>query len=542
MKLDTERILKGRRTRQYSRNAIKETPPQFNEWIDKNRERIITAREHDNLPYFLRDNSGLYCSILGLKDNSVKGLSILERAIIRHNARTPESIKKIKEAWNARKAKYKAIETEGKKLHALLDGIKDVDTKTIKDALNRYDLDTVQKEIARLTKIQQEIKGLSLLDDPMAVAKEFSLAEAKAVQNAVKSKLETYSYRSLEQQLIDVRSEANWVANHKKYATSDVALAAYKKEANRLASEIKKQEILDKMVSVNEFLGKYPHQKKVKDLYKQIQEALQNNSYDDANGLISDANKLMAKEEMEAVKAAAKKSAKSVCDIEKYCDEHRTFDSMVNEKTFEAFQERRIVESGEPWLKASKDSKRSLSEYTSTTYDTINASYWRDHTGCSDGTLIDKILDNCFMTEDVVLRRGCDRSELKSIFGNVFGDAVFAEDYNLLNSLKGAKGVNEGFISTSFDMTGGFHKAVELRIFAPKGTQAFYAKPVSMYGDKYEASWDGKNAIKEFKSGLENEIIVHRGYEYRFLKAEPGDNSKIRIFIELLTRNKRIVK
>ena len=135
-------------------------------------------------------------------------------------------------------------------------------------------------------------------------------------------------------------------------------------------------------------------------------------------------------------------------------------------------------------------------------------------------------------------------AEMGSIFGDDFLRMVRAGDIDGLNAVAGCRGINEGFISTSFDMNGGFWKSVDLRIYAPKGTQALYAKPVSGYGDRHGAGWDGRTASQIFDKGRENEVIVHRGYEYRFIKAEAGGkkSSSITIYVELLSRDKRLVR
>lgn len=172
MKLDSDRILHGRPTAEYSRNLVRKEPKNFRNWVTEHRDRILDAQERGKLPYFLKDNSALYSRILGISDPTKP--SILDLAAQRHAARTPEQAKKIQEAWDKRKAQYAAIEKEGKELNALLEGISDVDTKTIQEALKRYDLKTVQAEIAKLKKVQEELEDCVWVPNPIAEAKKYS--------------------------------------------------------------------------------------------------------------------------------------------------------------------------------------------------------------------------------------------------------------------------------------------------------------------------------------------------------------------------------
>ena len=106
---------------------------------------------------------------------------------------------------------------------------------------------------------------------------------------------------------------------------------------------------------------------------------------------------------------------------------------------------------------------------------------------------MDEILDKCQFSEDRVLRRGCSFAEMRNIFGEDFGKLMDEMDLDGLNKMVGHRGINEGFISTTFDMDGGFWKSVDLRIYAPKGTHGFYAKPVSGFGDGHGHDWNGLN-------------------------------------------------
>lgn len=180
---DTERILAGRQTTNTSKNKIKDVPKAFKEWVKDNEDRILAAG--DKLPYFLRDNQQTYQRILGIQPEIpiAPTATTLEKAAIRHAARTPEQQKAIIDAWNKRKEQYAAIEKEGKQMDALFKDISDVDTKALEKALKKYDLKTVKTEAAKLKKIKDELESCEWIENPMEMAKSFS---AKAVRETEK--------------------------------------------------------------------------------------------------------------------------------------------------------------------------------------------------------------------------------------------------------------------------------------------------------------------------------------------------------------------
>lgn len=406
----------------------------------------------------------------------------------------------------------------------------------------KHNQNAVNKALKGLT--PEEEKALSFGDvlvNPLELLKKHSIKELEQLHSAVTSKLGQMLQGDLSTQKSTLEFEINWVKQHRKYTTWEAAADAYQKALDNVNLQLEKRQIRNLCSGVDSFIKAHPKSKLVKELRKQIQEALDNDDLTKAKELLANADEHILKFN----KAKAKKAAASITDLEKYCDTHRTYISpVVDNRSFNEFQNRSIAEVSDAWLNGSDSARRAVKGYTNGTYDDINASYWRDKKGCSDGKLMDEILDKCFLAEDTVLRRGCSFPELRNIFGDEFGKLMDEMDIDKLNQLAGHRGVNEGFISTSWDMEGGFWKSVDLRIFAPKGTQAFYAKPVSGFGDGHGSSWDGKSANTNFNRGRENETIVHRGYEYRFVKAEKGgaNSSRITIYIELLTRDKRVVK
>ena len=91
-------------------------------------------------------------------------------------------------------------------------------------------------EARKLKTIGKEVYSLGYIDNPMEVAKKFSLADAKAVNKAVADKLAQWDSLSLEQQLKKLNFEAydflggNYHNVQQKYPTWQVSQQAYVKQ------------------------------------------------------------------------------------------------------------------------------------------------------------------------------------------------------------------------------------------------------------------------------------------------------------------------
>lgn len=81
------------------KNAVKDVPNVFVDWVDRNKDRILRAEERNTLPYFIRDN---YNTVKGIITPNLV-LSTLEKAKLRHAARTKEQIQEIQDRWDERK-------------------------------------------------------------------------------------------------------------------------------------------------------------------------------------------------------------------------------------------------------------------------------------------------------------------------------------------------------------------------------------------------------------------------------------------------------
>lgn len=274
---DTERILAGRQTTNTSKNKIKDVPKAFKEWVKDNEDRILAAG--DKLPYFLRDNQQTYQRILGIQPETpiAPTATALEKAAIRHAARTPEQQKAIIDAWNKRKEQYAAIEKEGKQMDALFKDISDVDTKTLEKALKKYDLKTVKAEAAKLKKIKDELESCEWIENPMEMAKSFS---AKAVRETEKDfvfrmdlwqkkyKYGKFTDAPLEHQKAKLQWELTDEIAAGKYKHPDLAMKALQKKLDDVQDKLEFEEF----AAVQEEFKQFQKLHKSSVLDKQIKE------------------------------------------------------------------------------------------------------------------------------------------------------------------------------------------------------------------------------------------------------------------------------
>lgn len=90
-------------------NAVKDMPREYEEWLERNADRIRGAEERGTLPYFLKNNEwswkeGAERPLAGLPAKSEPAKpTALEIAEKRHAARTPEMVAEIKDRWDTRR-------------------------------------------------------------------------------------------------------------------------------------------------------------------------------------------------------------------------------------------------------------------------------------------------------------------------------------------------------------------------------------------------------------------------------------------------------
>lgn len=280
----TEAFLRGEK---YTPKGKKITsyPQNFKDWVTEHSEQIAASRDRGTEPYFIKNNAAVIENILNPPDE--KKLTPLEIAEQRHNARTPEKVEAIKKKARTRRSVYqllsdfegidsvdtsameaayrngryddarsealklaqkkRSIIESGISLRGELNGIKDVDLKKMQKAMQKGALAEIKAQIDELQKIKAQIEGLTLLDNPMQVARETSIAMATTIQKAVERTMSGMP-TDLESRKSKLEFEINWIAKEgaKRYPdTWKYSQAAYKKELAFVQKKLDVKEVMD---------------------------------------------------------------------------------------------------------------------------------------------------------------------------------------------------------------------------------------------------------------------------------------------------------
>ena len=507
---------------------VRQLPSQFTEWLERNEERMNDARERGTLPYFIRDNERLL--------NPPTAKEIAKR---RHEARTKEQADAIKRSWWERRAVYHF----GNNVLNIMGGIADVDTLALQEALRHPDLEAIKTEANKLKAIGKKIYSLSNIENPMEVAKKFSMADAVNVDKAVASKLKSMLTGDLSSQLHTLDFEIEWVTDHKKYSTWEVAANAYKKAKKEVEHQIEKNAIIARKATIEDFLSENPKNKKVKLIYNQALECLSKDDLKNASSLMDKAydemNAFIAKKS----KDSAKGLAKIPKELEDYIRKNYTTDfTVTSQDSYEEVMRMLGDVTKEPWRNATNEQREAFPTYTNSSavsYRVLSNVGLGKYEPLSEK--MDAILDKIKTTKDLVLRSGQDYDVAGYVFGEDFMKILQSGNLDELNrKYGGTVGLNKAYMSTSFNEKGGFTKEFEVHIFAPKGTHLMNLNELSGFGHNKGSSWDGDSFYPYWSPTGETEIFLHRGYKWKFIKAEAGagKGGTNRIYVQLLDRVK----
>ena len=264
-------------------NRVTDVPQEFTDWVRDNSERIEHAK---SLPYFIKDNKDIVDGILNPKQ---KALTTLEKAKLRHDARTPEQIEAIKNRWAERQHKHELIKKTAGNVLKVASDYREVDYSKLQQFISAGNLTAMQTE-ARIVAKQvsafkkQEMALSDLIPDAHGWHKQFSMAELQTVHDAVKAKLDSWSSLTLEQQAKKLKFEAidylggNMRGVQKKYHTWEVSQAAYLKALQETSEKwmlnlIKQGDIYDASTA--------------SDLYAEAVLAISNKKYEKQQSVLS---------------------------------------------------------------------------------------------------------------------------------------------------------------------------------------------------------------------------------------------------------------
>lgn len=521
----------------------KELPPQFTGWMENNESRIKDAKERGTLPYFMLDNERL-----------INPPTAKEIAKQRHDARTPEQVEAIKKAWWERKATYHY----GNNILNVMDGIKDVDTSALVEALKHPDLSAIMAEANKLKAIGKDIYSLTNIDEPMQVAKKFSLADAKAVDKAVSDKLKQWGSLSLEEQEKKLNFEAydflggNYNNVQDKYPTWQVSQQAYIKQLGIVKDKIQWNGIKSSYSELSKFNTK---SKPYKELVSELDNAISENDKQKAQQLVSELKARKEKIEEAAAKRKAKKTASQLDVV--FSDSDLTESRKNAAKWFRNAGEANdyyFTNAVEVWKTASEAEKAAMFGYTAgSSYITepLRAikgyyHYYGSRLAESEKHIADmtSYISRSVMKDDCWVKRDEIGAFMNYRFGLSNLDAYKADPSKLI----GKVGTDDSFMSCGNCRNTNFGtKPVCLNIYCPKGTRMTYAEPYSAFGSTHDngdyAPGKKWNGVSKPKSTGENEIILQRGTKFRIIKAEWNEaQDKWYIDLEVIAQHPKVIK
>lgn len=281
-----KRMLNGENMSGYvSPNSIKDVPDQYKRYIEANGDKIVDAFKRGKLAWHLANNKSYWLKYLDAAQRKQMGVKTISRreaiqeiAKARHAKRDVEAIKRKVEQRQKRLATERAYAHYGKSIMRYMDGIKDVDTSALKVALDAKDYANIYKEAEALKEQSKKILSLSRLDNPILVARNYSMSEAIAVNSAVEARLARESAELLPRKRF-LESEIRWVEEHKKYNTWKVAQDAYKKELRIVEKKIEIKDVADSVSSALAYAS-LSKSRKIKELASEMNRILTQKNVD----------------------------------------------------------------------------------------------------------------------------------------------------------------------------------------------------------------------------------------------------------------------
>lgn len=281
-----KRMLNGEDMSDYvSPNSIKDVPDQYKRYIEANGDKIVDAFKRGKLAWHLANNKSYWLKYLSAAQRKQMGVKTISRreaiqaiAKARHAKRDVEAIKRKVEQRQKRLATERAYAHYGKSIMRYMDGIKDVDTSALKIALDAKDYANIYKEAEALKEQGKKILSLSRLDNPILVARNYSMSEAIAVNSAVEARLARESAELLPRKRF-LESEIRWVEEHKKYNTWKVAQDAYKKELRIVEKKIEIKAVADSVSSALAYAS-LSKSRKIKELASEMNRILTQKNVD----------------------------------------------------------------------------------------------------------------------------------------------------------------------------------------------------------------------------------------------------------------------
>lgn len=540
----TEAFLKGEKYTPRGKQ-ITEYPANFKNWVRDNKENILASRSRGTEPYFIRNNSAAIDEILNPKP---KELTIAEKAALRHEARTPEQEAAIRNAWAERQKKHQQIKTTANNIAKVAGDYGEVDYSALQKYIDAGDLSAMQTETKKVAQaILAAKKAEQALADIIPNAhswhKQFTMDQLHGVYNAVKSKIESWSSLSLEQQAKKLHFEAfdflggNMKGVQEKYPTWKVSQEAYIKEYNAVSYKIAVQQATADLAAVKQWSAEHPKSLNVAKLLAEAEQAVNTNA---ELSVVKSKTALAVAEYQKRLTEQARRDAKKIGNsasaqfgADAYTQKRK--DAAFWTESQEGGDRHYSTYAEEDWKKWIGEEKHVAYLYTSgsryineplfakyygTKYSDIDGSArnsWRDINTLT--AMIDKAKP---LARDVWMQHGEDMNAFIGKFGVDLRDLTASQ----LKGMVGKIGTNAPFTSCGITKGTGFSsEQVILNIYCPKGTKGIYTEPYSHYGDggygEAGFKWDGKSRLSAgYNPGSEMEFILQRGAKFRITKIE----------------------
>lgn len=534
----TEAFLKGEKYTPKGK-PITDYPQNFKDWVTEHQGDIAAARERGTEPYFIRNNAQAVDEII---NPSQKELSILEKAKLRHEARTPEQAEAIKNAWEERKHKHALIKkTAGNVLNVAQD-YGEIDYSELQSAIDAGDLTKMQaasKAVAHAVSAmkKQEAAISDLIPDAHTWHKQFTMQQLQDAHASIQAGMDKLIGKTLAEQKKWLENEIIYVEDptkfkpHTIHPTYKIAQDAYAKKLESVLYQIDVNQINSQLSVVEAWSAAHPKSLNVANLLAEAKTAIANGESiasikQKASLAIVEHQKRLAEQARRDRKKLGSKSIPTSFDPDDYTQEAR--DKAIWCKRASASHKNWDADSEAVWNSATTGEQEAWRAYTGgsghmnrplrgyqgswskSNYKGVGnvpldyeggEQHIRDMYNLCERTRFDtnRWLQRGIETWDGVEGffgiRGITRAQLRSMVGQEVCDYAFM-------SCGSAKGT-------------GFSGLI-LNIYCPKGTKGFYACPHSYFGDH------------------ENESILQAGTKFRILKVEAPDYGTVYVDIEVI--------
>lgn len=525
MAADTQKLLRGEPTDGRSVNAVGDVPEGFKAWLSENKGRIDGGA---SLPYFIRDNrpwvDGTAHSAQ-VNSSEAKRQAILERAKARHDERTDDQIKAIRERWEIRRN----VMSNADRLDRLVDRYRDdaptiaqlsaktleeIKTGTLKgdDMKARLDLIDRKRKVKEAWDAGREVRNMAdIFSDPKSDVAQYGIEAVREAYAEASAQIKKWDEIPLSKRAVIINKDLENMRYNKANKAWQIVSDAYERHLDDTIDKLDIEETLSDAAYAIGY-AKTSTDKKIKKLSRELEQII---------------DKPWAKSPI--VEKKIYELAEAV-DHDVYVDRSITSDngritplsdeeamsiisqfSRVNKKTADnalrPTTERR-------WQELTDKQRRVVTKYTET-FNYLNERlrgirYLGDRPQSEyseDLPILTDVLANTRTTAPMVVRRGVndylDKSLGKYISELKPGDEI----------------VDYGFLSTSTTPRGGFKAGYVFIIAVPAGAQGIYAEPFSHYTDSGRFSynsevWNG-SSVEELRD--EMEWLGQRGSRMRVI-------------------------